>query len=135
MIKYLIYVMLIFNLVGCSNTKFQCPNSSAGVKCMGLTDVSDKIKQGDYDKYGVIDEKKKRKSQNGKTPGLEVVVAEGYKQPPAVNARHLRAPYRIPEKTLDIYLTPYVSEDGTYHQANHLYAVVIPAHWEGEVAK
>jgi hypothetical protein len=40
-------------------------------------------------------------------------------------------PVRIPEKMLRIWLAPYESQDGTFHQQTTLNTVVTPAYWVG----
>ena len=107
----LISVLLFSLLTGCSNHKFDCPYTD-GVHCKSLSEVDQQV---DNDQAG--------KEPSKKTPSLKKL--EPKKVPDS--------PLRTQEEVLSLWVAPYQTEDGTYHEEKLMHFVARPAEWAGAV--
>lgn len=104
-------------LSACGNQAFDCPYQD-GVRCMRLGEVDTQVSQG---KLGFESESaSKSKKQRVESQIL---------QPLPVFALDDYSPLRSREEVLRIWLAPYQSEDGTYHEQNILHFVAKEASW------
>ena len=103
-------------LSGCGNQNFDCPTKD-GVRCMRLSEVDKQVSRG---KLGSDTQhpSKSTKTSMKLTPiqPLFFVPDEG-------------SPLRSREEVLSIWMAPYQSIDGTYHEQNVLHFVAKEAAW------
>ena len=103
-------------LSGCGNQNFDCPTKD-GVRCMRLSEVDKQVSRG---KLGSDTQNYSKSSKTGwrLTPpqGVFRVPDEG-------------SPLRSREEVLSIWMAPYQSIDGTYHEQNVLHFVAKEAAW------
>jgi hypothetical protein len=101
--KFLI-VLLFTTLSGCAQN-FDCPYKE-GVRCLRLSEVDKQISAG-------------KLTQKNNTKPLKML--EPQKVPDS--------PFRTPEEVLTVWVAPYQTEDGTYHEEKLMHFVARPAEW------
>jgi conjugal transfer pilus assembly protein TraV len=107
-------------ITGCGLKKFDCPYTD-GVSCKSLTEVNQMVDRGEQGtKHSKSKTKVKEDFMNQETLGLDKTLEMPIES---------REPQRIPEKIVRIWLAPYESVDGTFHQQTFINTVVMPAHW------
>ena len=89
-------------LTGCASQKFDCPHSG-GVYCKSLAEVD------------------KQSNASDKPKKTKVKKLEPKKAPDS--------PFRTKEEVLSLWVAPYQTEDGTYHEEKIMHFVVKPAEW------
>jgi hypothetical protein len=107
-------------MTGCGLKKFDCPYTD-GVSCKSLSEVNEMVdrgEQGKKSKNKSVKEDFMNKAQLDLDRALIVPI-------------DTREPQRMPEKVIGIWLAPYESVDGTFHQQTFINTVVMPAHWVG----
>jgi hypothetical protein len=100
-------VITLFSLLvltGCSQ-RFDCPYKD-GVRCMRLSEVDKQISVG------------KLTSKN-KTKPLKTLEPQDLPD----------SPLRAPEQVLTVWIAPYQTMDGTYHEEKRMHFVARPAEW------
>ncbi|MBP6103521.1 MAG: type IV conjugative transfer system lipoprotein TraV [Gammaproteobacteria bacterium] len=121
-VSKLFYLTACFALLsGCGNQNFDCPYKD-GVRCMRLSEVDKQISAG---KLGsdTQNHSKSSKASIKLTPLQPVFfVPEG-------------SPLRSQEEVLSIWMAPYQSIDGTYHEQNVLHFVAKEAAWAAPHAR
>ncbi len=100
----LLMVLLLTTLTGCSQ-RFDCPYKD-GVRCMRLSEVDKQISAG-----------KLTQKPNAKP------FKRG--EPQKISD----SPFRTQEEVLTVWIAPYQTEDGTYHEEKRLHFVARPAEW------
>lgn len=107
-------------ITGCGLKKFDCPYTD-GISCKSLSEVNAMVDRGEH---GTKPSKNKSKIKEDfinqellALDGTNIMSIEG------------QEPKRIPEKVLRIWLAPYESVEGTFHQQTFINTVVSPAHW------
>ncbi len=104
MAKRFLLALLPPLLTGCAgNQKFDCPHSG-GVYCKSLAEVDNQVN---------VSEKPKK----------EIKKLEFKKAPDS--------PLRAQEEVLSLWVAPYQTEDGTYHEEKIMHFVARPAEWVG----
>lgn len=111
--KRLILTLTLTLLTGCSNHKFDCPYTD-GVRCKSLSEVDRQINNG---QIGTESSKK--------APDLKKL--EPKKVPDS--------PLRTQEEVLSLWVAPYQTEDGTYHEEKLMHFVARSAEWVGAVSE
>lgn len=103
--KKAIFLLSILSLAGCAgNQKFDCP-ISGGVYCKSLSEVDNTVEEPD-------------KSKRNRVKKLEPKKAPDF-------------PLRTKEEVLSLWIAPYQTEDGTYHEEKIMHFVASPAQWMG----
>lgn len=120
-VKIAMFSVCAVLISGCGLKKFDCPYRD-GVSCKSLSEVNEMVDRGESGK-------KCKKKRTVKEPFMkDQTLALG--QTPSASLEP-GDPVRIPEKMLRIWLAPYESQDGTFHQQTTLNTVVTPAYWVG----
>ncbi len=114
----LIFVGLML-ITGCGLKKFDCPYTD-GVSCKSLSEVNAMVDRGEQGT--------KSPKNNSKTKE-DFMNTESLAFTTDFTSIETKEPQRVPEKILRIWLAPYESVDGTFHQQTFLNTVVTPAHW------
>lgn len=107
-------------LTGCGLKKFDCPYTD-GVSCKSLSEVNAMVDRGEQGSQSSKNKIKKTKEDFINTQSLAFKTD--------FTSLETKEPHRVPEKILRIWLAPYESVDGTFHQQTFLNTVVTPAHW------
>ncbi len=100
-------IVILFSLLiltGCSQS-FDCPYKD-GVRCLPLSEVDKQISAGKL---------------NQKNNAKPLKTLEPQKVPDS--------PLRTAEEVLTIWVAPYQTEDGTYHEEKLMHFVARPAEW------
>ena len=109
-------------ITGCGMKKFDCPYTD-GVSCKSLSEVNEMVDRGEQGKKSCKNKSKVKEDFINKAQlDLDRTL---------VLPIDTREPQRIPEKIIGIWLAPYESVDGTFHQQTFINTVVMPAHWVG----
>ena len=108
-------------ITGCGMKKFDCPYTD-GVSCKSLSEVNEMVDRGEQGKKSCKNKSVKEDFINDEQLALDRTL---------VVPMESREPQRIPEKIISIWLAPYESVDGTFHQQTFINTVVMPAHWVG----
>ena len=116
--KYIITTLLLLCNLGCTSSHFDCP-ASKGVHCQKLSTVDALVDSG-VD----LDKPKKKKRCRWFTP------KKIKPQPAVIHTTSDNPPVRVAEELLQVWLAPYETGNGVYHQASYLNLVVKPAYWE-----
>lgn len=98
-------LLSMIGLTACANQKFDCPYKD-GVRCKRLSEVD---KQSSS--HSTQDKSKAfKKLELKRTPD---------------------SPIRTHEEVLSLWIAPYQTMDGTYHEAKRIHFIVKPAEWLG----
>ncbi len=117
-VSRVVYFAVCFALLsGCGNQNFDCPTKD-GVRCMRLSEVDKQISAG---KLGV--DSQPQKSTKAATMLAPLQPMQAFFVPEE------GSPLRRKEEVLSIWMAPYQSEDGTYHEQNVLHFVAVEASW------
>jgi hypothetical protein len=100
----MVIALFLIALTGCSQ-HFDCPYKD-GVRCLRLSEVDKQISAG-------------KLTQKPNAKPLKRVAAQ---QVPD-------SPFRTQEEVLTVWIAPYQTEDGTYHEEKRLHFVARPAEW------
>lgn len=107
-------------VIGCGTKKFDCPYND-GVYCKSLSEVNEMVNRGEHGKNLKTSAKAKENFFNkGPLTSSQVLIPIDTKEP-----------IRVPEQVVRIWLAPYESQDGTFHQQTVINTVARPAHWVG----
>ena len=98
-------IFMTLLLSGCAKQAFDCPYKD-GIRCKPLSEVDKQIDAG-------------RLGANDKTTTIKKLAL----QPVPVS------PLRTSEEVLTLWVAPYQTEDGTYHEERTLHFVAKPAEW------
>ncbi len=116
-VSKLFYVATCFALFsGCGNQAFDCPIKD-GVRCMRLSEVDKQVSRG---QLGSDTQHLSKASQTG----LSLTALQ-----PVFFVPDEGSPLRSREEVLRIWMAPYQSIDGTYHEQNILHFVAKEAAW------
>ncbi len=104
--KKILTLILILTLTGCSSQRFNCPYTG-GVRCQSVGDVDKQINSGEIGR----DNKSKKPFKK----------LEPKKVPTSM--------LRTQEEVLSVWVAPYQTEDGTFHEEKVMHFVARPAEW------
>jgi hypothetical protein len=103
--KVLTVIFSFSLLAGCvGNQKFDCP-LSGGVQCKSLAEVDKHVDMPDNNKKKAVQKLELKKAPD--------------------------SPLRTQEEVLSLWVAPYQTEDGTYHEEKMMHFVARPAEWVG----
>jgi conjugal transfer pilus assembly protein TraV len=122
-VKTLSISIFVMSMTGCGVKKFDCPYTD-GVYCKSLREVNEMINNGER---GKLPFKKKPKTQDAFFTPSKLAVNQTMPLGSSLESE----PIRVPEKIVRIWLAPYESEEGIFHQETVINTVVAPAHWMG----
>lgn len=98
-------LLLLIGLTGCANQKFDCPYKD-GVRCKRLSEVD------------------KQLSSHSMQDNSKAFKKLALKRAPD-------SPIRTHEEVLSLWIAPYQTMDGTYHEPKRMHFIVKPAEWLG----
>jgi len=107
MLKVYCLIPLLLILNGCAKQKFDCPYTD-GVRCKSLSEVDKAVSSGFLENNQSTKAKEAKKLTFTPVPD---------------------SPLRTSEEVLSLWIAPYQTEEGTYHEASRLHFVVRPAEW------
>ncbi len=105
-----VIVLSLLVLSGCGQS-FDCPYKD-GVRCLSLSEVDKQISAG-------------KLNQKNKAKPLKAL--EPQKVPDS--------PFRTVDEVLTVWVAPYQTEDGTYHEEKLMHFVARPAEWLNTVTE
>jgi len=109
----IIAAALFISLAGCAHQKFDCPYTD-GVRCKSLSEVDKEVSEG---KLG----------NNRSSPKKELQKLTFIPAPESA--------LRSQEEVLRVWVAPYQSQDGTFHEEKVLHFVAKPAEWVNTVTE
>lgn len=104
MSKHLFVIIGLLALSGCSSQRFDCPYKE-GVRCIRLSEVDKRIDAGQL-------------SSTSFKP-LKTLSPQPVPE----------SPLRATEEVLTVWIAPYQTGDGTYHEEKRLHFVAKPSDW------
>ena len=108
--------------------QFDCPYKE-GARCLSVEEIDKKIDQGEIgDK--VVD----KKSANAKSKSCHLFSC-AKKETKKINESFLKfadssSPLRTPETILSLWVAPFYTEDGIYHEAHRIHFVAVGPSWK-----
>ena len=109
MIKTFTIITGLILLTGCAgNQKFDCPYKD-GVRCKPLGEIDNQINSGELN------------SSRGKGDRKPLKKLEPMSAPSSM--------LRTEEEVLSVWVAPYQTDDGTYHEEKVMHFVARPAEW------
>lgn len=106
----ILIILLLASLTGCAGQRFDCPYKE-GVRCLSLSEVDKRISAGTLTKH----------------PAKRFLKLSKPLEPQKVPD----SPFRTTEEVLTVWIAPYQTEDGAYHEEKRMHFVARPPQWLG----
>jgi conjugal transfer pilus assembly protein TraV len=119
-IKMTLFLSLCLCLNGCSTPKssFDC-SYSKGVGCHSITEVNDMVNKGDFDKETSIQSSMKTDNEfRHNLDSRQILSSES------------SIVQRVTEEHLRVWVAPFQDEQGQFHEASVIHAVLRPGFWQ-----
>lgn len=124
-LKILMLGFCVICLSACGVKKFDCPYND-GTSCKSLSEVNEMVNRGEHGK-------KKNEKNKSKIKENFFNINQSHLEQSIILPIDPKEPIRVPEKIVRIWLAPYESNDGTFHQQTFINTVVMPAQWMGDI--
>lgn len=121
--KKIATLLMCLTLNACStHQQFDCPYQD-GSHCLNVGEIDQKINNGE-----IGEAKTKPKAEKS---CWKFCTASKKKNNPEIDNVSNPSPLRTPETILSLWVAPFYSSDGTYHEAQRLHFVAKEASWRG----